>query len=179
MNNTDQVKKNTKNIFTLLHPSTRNDLFHPSRFLYAIVFATLFAAFGYFAPRVWTQYSDYPQYYSVKQPVSVDREIYKQGDKLVATAVRTSLLNVAAHSTVQIYLVTSTGEIVKRNPLFDGNVIVEKTQEAVVHLTYTIPYDLPNGKYYIKAIITYPIYDTIKSYTWFTQAFTVDDKLTE
>jgi len=151
------------------------------RLVYVLLFATLFVVLGYIIPQIYFKYFDRTLYYSVQQPASVDREVYKPCDKLVVTIVRTSLINVSAHATVQIYLVNVEGKIIKHNPLFDGSVLIEITNKAVVYLSYIVPCDLIDGKYYLKAIVDYTVPSTNirKNYIWVTDSFTVSNSINE
>lgn len=169
------------NIAQKLGFTQKADLFHPSRFLYSFIFIVFTLMFMTYAPRFIARYVPI-EYYTVKQPVEVNREEYKPGDKITVTLIRSSSINVSAHSTVQVYLYDAKGKLYKHNPLFDGNVIVEKSDGIIAYLTYTLPTDLPNGVYYIKALVDYPNPNdaTVRnSYIWTTKVFTVDSNSEE
>ncbi len=147
---------------------------HPARFLYTVAFTTLFIIFGFYAPKVWLTYFDKTDYYSVEQPVPVDKEVYKPCENIIATIVRTSFIVDSAHSTVQVYLINGS-TLNKYSPLFDDNIIIEKSNARIFHLTYKLPCDLKNGKYFIQALITYHINGIPKTYIWATNAFTINN----
>lgn len=179
--NTKDIEKNKIDIKRLFHPPFRSDMLHPTRLLYALIFATLFIVLGYFTPRFYEQYIDQTNYYTIKQPATVDQESYKQCDKIAVTAVRTSSFNMSVHSTVQLFLVNTNGQIYKGVVVYDGNVIVGISKDVVIHLIYTVPCDIRDGQYYIKGIIVYPLplIEKTRSYIWVTNSFTIASQSAE
>lgn len=169
----NQTEKNTSNIKGLLSPSLRQDIFHPSRLLYAILFGALFVTLGYFGPRFYLENFDTTEYYSVEQPVTVHKHIYKPCEKVVATIVRTSKLNMEGHSVVQLYLV-DRNNLSKSIPLFNNDVLIEKTESQVFNLTYTLPCNVETGEHFIQALIKYQIKGIEKSYVWRTNTFSIE-----
>lgn len=168
-----QTQKNTSAIERLMNPSFRQDLFHPNRILYTLVFCALFVFIGYYAPRVYLEHFDTYEYYQVEQPVLTDKHIYKPCEKIVATIVRTSRFNMEGHSVVQLYLVNGNS-LSKSYPLFNDDIIIDQSDQQAFNVTYTLPCDISNGKYYIQALIKYQINGIDKSYIWRTVVFSIE-----
>jgi hypothetical protein len=156
----------------IFKPTIKERVFHPTRLFYTILFFALFSILGYFIPRLWIQYGGV-EYYKVEQPVPVNQDTYRPCDTIVATVVRTSLVNVSAHSTVQIYLVNAK-TLAKFDPIFDGNVIIEKSDHQTYYISHALPCTLPDGQYYLQSLVKFPLLGIEKTYLWKTDAFTVD-----
>lgn len=157
-------------------PIIWQDIFHPTRFFFALIFATIFVVLGYFTPRLYLQYIDTTEYYSVEKPVLVDKHIYKPCDTINTTFVRTSLVEGTAHGTVQLFLIDEN-EITKIKPLFDGNIVIMRTNKKTIHTSYILPCDIKNGSYYIQAIVKYQIQGIQKIYSWSTETFVIENAL--
>jgi len=173
-----QKDRNTANIKRLFNPSIRQDFFHPTRLLYALMGLVLFIVVGVYLPKFITIYLPI-DYYKVEQPVRIDREIYKPCDTIVMTAIRSSSIDVVAHATEQVYLVNVNGTITKYDPIYDGSLTVKKGNKVIVNLVHQLPCNLVNGNYYIQTIITYPFNGIQKTFTWVTVPFTVSKTATE
>lgn len=143
------------------------------RIFFALLFGAVFMIIGIYAPKIWLTYFDKTDYYRVQQPVETDKHEYKSCERLVINLVRTSSISDNAHSTVQLFSASNSGTL-KFIPLFNGNIIVEKSNEQVFYLNYELPCNLPAGKYYIKAAIKYRIQGVDRNYFWSTRAFDVN-----
>lgn len=172
--NKKNIETNRKNVFGLLHPSIRQDLFHPTRLLYMGLFALIFMFIGVGVPDIYFKYIDKTEYIKVVQPVHVEQEIYKRGEDISVTIIRTSLINTQGHIVIQLHLVRDNNTESKYI-LANSEIAIVKSDNEIFYQTYTLPIDIPVGNYHLEAVVNYPYRNLIKTYAWKSESFSIED----
>lgn len=149
------------------------NLLHPYRFLSAFLFAILFLLTATLVNYLYFKYLDTTVYYSVAQPVSVDKPVYKPCEDTILTTKRTSLIDTTADFYRDLRLVRSDGAQFKVSSSESQTKGIIKSGVQLVSIGIKLPCDLPDGQYFWNVLISYPYKGNMKNYNYITQTFRV------
>src|SRR3990172_10155025 len=145
----------------------------PMRFLYALVFAFMFSVIGWAIPNIYYQYVDGTVYYTVEQPISVDKTVYKPCKETILITKRNALIDTIAVFSTDLTLVGEDGSEFK---VPDGHLNTEasvRKGEVVVKVAYKLPCELADGRYFWQSTMNYSVRGVQKIYTYITEVFEV------
>jgi hypothetical protein len=156
--------------FESLHLGTYRNI--PSRLLFAAIFAVATMTFVNQATEFYFKNIDKTEYFSVKQPVSIDKNEYLSCEPILVDLVRTSVITTRAVSTVEIILVNDKGEWFKQT-IGGSDFNIDKSQGQVIHVRFVLPCDIIPGQYFLKAVVHYEVRGMPKDYVWESESFQV------
>lgn len=145
-----------------------------------LFFCMFFAVMGWFLPRIYLQYFDKTEYYKVKSPAQIVQKIYKPCDTVPVTIRRTVLIDLRAHSTINLILKSDDGKI--KYGQGSRELIITKTNgEEPITALWKIKDEeggcnIPNGIYYYDALVEYQIQGITKQTFFTTDTFVVENK---
>lgn len=146
----------------------------PSRVLMALLFAGIFSVIAEFIPNVYFRYFDKMAYYSIEQPISVDKKFYNPCEVTRATIKRVSLINTTASSVIDLVLVKADKSEEKIINLNRDMAIIKGERVLTVH--WPLPCDIPEGKYYWQAVMKYNVNGIERTYSYISETFNVVNK---
>lgn len=159
-----------------LKPKNYFDEHLPKRVVLALVFAFHFMLIGWLVPELYFKYFDNTNYYTVVQPVPVDKKWYKPCDDVQVTATRTSLVNVNLDVNIELILRKDGDTIFKvPNGKVHRTATVQQGKGVTILVTYPLPCDLPPGLYYWQIIATYKVHGYDRTYLAVTDTFNVNE----
>lgn len=134
------------------------------------IFGLMFAVLGYVIPVAVYTVVPAKYFYDVKQPVSIDKQIYKACDPIKLELERSSRVDVQAESLLELTLIYEGGEqdIAQRKKninLSSGN--------TKIATEWKIPCNAPDGEYFISGIIHFKVQNAEKNYRFTTTNFNV------
>lgn len=144
----------------------------PLRLVYAALFAVSSMIFVNQGADFYFKHIDKTEYFTVKQPVTVDKHEYLAGESILVDLVRTSMVTSRAVSTVELILVNAEGEWYKET-IGGGEFNIDKSNGQVIHITFRLPPDIPVGQYFLKAVVNYEFRHIPKNYVWESESFSV------
>jgi hypothetical protein len=138
-------------------------------FWYIVVSSTMFILVGYYLPKIYFDYFDMTDYYSVSVPIEVDKNLYTPCEKVVWTMHRKALVDIDAMATTELILMKGNEEVYRNQvPL-----VLEKG-EYNVKTSQTLPCVLTSGDYFYRGIVSYRINGSLKRFSYFTNPFIVE-----
>jgi hypothetical protein len=151
-----------------------NHWLHPSRFVNATIFAFVFAFIGWIVPMTYFRYFDQTNYYTVLQPVSVDKNTYKPCEKTTITTTRTALVDLEISYTRYLRLIRigDNAQIIIDEATNKSNVGVKKGI-AIVSKSLKLPCNLEDGRYLWQGVATYEYKNSKKTYVYISEVFAV------
>lgn len=158
-------------IFKLIKKAKVKKYLHKERLLFALFGAIVFILFGTVIPEVYFKYFDKTEYIKVQQPVKTGKELYKPGDDIILTIVRTSYINTHGDVLIELHLINADG--LTKYYLSSAHIEVTKSQDQVFYQKYSLPFNIPEGKYFAEAVISYEFKSIPKTYIWRSNSFTV------
>lgn len=142
--------------------------------LYGVIGAILFTLGGQIFLNVYYRYFDNTQYYTVLQPVSVDKKFYKPCESTILTAKRTSYLDMIGNFFIDLTLVRSDGAKYKVNGgHLDKQYSIQTGKDIIVSADFELPCDISDGLYFWQVTVPYKIHGFDRSYTFITETFNV------
>ncbi len=145
----------------------------PMRIIWACFFAFMFTMIGLTFPEFYFKYLDRTEYYTIEQPISVDKITYTPCEKTILTIKRNSLVNTVANSAIDLNLVKADGKVVR---ILDAHITVESSiakGSKIIDVAFTLPCDLDNGTYFWQGTIVYRVRKQEKFYPFITENFQV------
>ena len=138
------------------------------------IFAAVGVVLGYYMPKVFFEYIDKTQYYTIEIPISVDKRVYKPCDRVTWIIKRNSKIDFEAVSTVELVLIKDNEEVARETrPLF-----IEKG-DAIVRTKMTLPCLLDTGEYRYHGIIVFRHNEVTKHLTLKTEPFWITNEATD
>lgn len=144
----------------------------PHRIVFAVVFAAASMLFVNQGSNFYLKYVDKTEYFTVRQPVTIDKHEYKPCDQILVDLVRTSSITSRAVSTVELILVNDKGEWTKQT-VGGNDFIIDKSENQILHVNFNLPCTIKSGKYYLKAVVNYKVHEIEKNYIWESESFSV------
>lgn len=145
------------------------------RVLYAISGAAVFAFLGFTLPYIYFRYFDNTQYYTVVQPIPVDRKYYKPCDNTILTTTRTSAVDTQATFGVDLVLKDKDSNTILKVPNAHFNTEASvKAGTVTLSVVYKLPCALPDGLYYWQATMKYSVRGFEHQYTYVSDTFNVN-----
>lgn len=144
----------------------------PMRFISALVFAAASMILVSVGTDYYFRYIDKTEYFTVRQPVAIDKHTYLPCETVLVDLVRTSKVNARAVSTVELILVNDSGEWYKQTVGGD-DFNIDQSENQVIHIPFNLPCNMASGQYYLKAVIEYHVRDIPKNYVWESEIFNV------
>ena len=142
------------------------------RLLFAFVFFVLSLIFVNEGSAFYLKYIDKTEYFSVKQPVAVDKNEYEACSPILVDLVRTSTITTRAVSTVELILSNDKGEWLKKT-IGGGDFNIDDSSAQIIRIQFLLPCDIASGKYFLKAIVHYEIREINRNYVWESEIFQV------
>lgn len=110
-------------------------------------------------------------YLTISEPVSVDKEVYSQGESVVLTVNQSSKVTSDSYTVRELILYDTDGrEIVLKS---DNIVGIVKQGERSIVIIFDLPSDLKDNKYYIRGILVFHVRGIEKSVEWISSSFEV------
>jgi len=136
------------------------------------IFGLIFAVLGYIVPTSVYMVIPAKYFYDVKQPVSVDKPVYKVCEPIKIELDRSSRVDVQAESLLELSLIYEDGEqdIAQRKQ--DINITTGKNK---ITSEWDIPCNAPIGDYVISGIIHFEVQNANKNYRFITTSFKVTE----
>lgn len=166
-------------------PTFRQDMFHPNRIMYALIFALLFSGIGYYAPAFYLENIDKTEYYTMQQPLKMDKITYKPCDTTVLTTTRKSLVdtNITFTRDLKLIRIIDEAHVTIPQARFISDQIVSKGIK-VISVALPLPCDLEDGTYYWEGNGIYKVRNIEKNYIYISDSFevkreTVEEKIDE
>lgn len=146
----------------------------PKRLILAAVFAFHFIVIGWLVPDFYFKYFDNTSYYSIVQPIPVDKKYYKPCENVLLTATRTSLINTTLTANIELIL-RKDNETIFHVPdaKFQRNATIKEGKITVL-VKYPLPCKLPEGLYYWQVIATYRVHGYERQYIAISDTFNVN-----
>lgn len=150
-----------------------SNLLHPYRFASAFIFAIIFLVIGELVPNIYFRYLDRTVYYSVTQPVSVDKNVYKPCGTTILTTKRTSMIDTTAAFYRDLRLVRSDGAQLKVSNTETNTQGIVRSGSQLVSIGIKLPCNLQDGQYFWNVLMTYNYQGNPKTYGYITETFRV------
>ena len=152
----------------------RKHWLHKDRFIFAGIFAFAFAIVGWIVPNTYYKYFDKTVYYSVVQPVSINKTVYKPCEETILTTTRTSLIdtNILFTRYLRLVRVEDNAQIVIDEAINKSEIGVKKGIMTVSR-ALKLPCNLIDGNYFWQAVAVYQYKGNQKTYTYVTENFSV------
>lgn len=145
------------------------------RVVLALVFSIVFMVIGQVVPDTYYRYFDNKQYYTVVQPMPVDKKWYKPCESVQITGTVTSLVNTNLDMNIELILRKSNNTVLKIPDLVLKKTTIAKAEaRQTVLIAYPLPCDLEDGLYYWQMLVTYKIYGYDRHYFAVTDTFNVN-----
>ena len=110
-------------------------------------------------------------YLTISEPVSVDREVYQAGDKVVLTVNQTSKITSNSYTVRELVLYGVDGrEVIVKS---DSIVGIVKEGERSIMIMFDLPEDLSDNKYYIRGLLVFNVRGIEKNIEWISSSFEV------
>jgi len=152
-----------------------------SRFLYILIFTTIFVVIGYFAPRLLIQYGN-KKYIEFVEPITFDRQLYNRCDTLKSVLKIYSEVDTKVLSHSRLLRIENKGF----NPVWTKteDTFISKTEPTSRYLQtdYKLPcetVDLKAGVYFYEGQYDYKVQGVDKVYKFISTQFTVIDEETD
>ena len=147
----------------------------PKRVTAAIIGCFIFILVPIMMTNFYFHYVDDTAYYSVVQPIPVDRKYYKPCDKVNLTLTRTALLNLSLDVNIELVLRKDDQTIAKiTDAQIHRNPSVKKGEKQTVLLSYNLPCNIEDGLYYWQFLATYKIHGYERIYLAISDTFNVN-----
>lgn len=143
----------------------------PSRLLMGMLFSAIFTALGYFIPNFYYRYVDKTQYYTIEQPISTDKKIYKPCEVVKATIKRTALIDTTGSSVIDLLLIRQDN-ITEKVMNLNRTMAIPKGSRTLV-VNWDLPCELVDGTYYWQAVVKFYVRGVEKNYSYFSDTFAV------
>lgn len=144
----------------------------PQRVILGLVFATLSMVFVNQGSEFYLKNLDKTEYFTVRQPVAVDKHNYQPCESVLVDLVRNSTITTRAVATVELILINENGEMFKKT--IGGNEFnIDKSVDQVVHTSFSLPCNVKPGKYFLKAVVNYSVKGIEKNYVWQSSGFDI------
>lgn len=147
----------------------------PARLFFMLMGAFMFSVIGAIVPGFYYRYLDRTDYYTVEQPVSVDKEVYAPCEETILIAKRNSLIDTSADFSTDLTLVSEDGSEFK---VPNGHINTEasvRRGEVVMKVAYKLPCDIVDGRYFWQSTMNYKIRGIDKTYIYITEVFEVSE----
>jgi len=142
------------------------------RLLSVLLFAFLFVGLGKLVPDVYFQFFDKTIYYSIKNPVPVDRPVYTSCDTVVLKFERSAAINTSAKATIELVLTNTDSETEVQR--FTKDLVLEPGTKTI-YSNYWLPCDIPEGSYYYNGIVEFDVGSYKKETNFVTDRFIVSN----
>ena len=146
----------------------------PNRLMFALFMAVLSMVLVKVTGDVYFRYFDKTVYYSIEQPISVDKKFYNPCDVTKATIKRVSMIDTTGSSVVDLILMNADNQQEKIANLNRTMAIPKGTRTIVVD--WPLPCNIPEGRYFWQAVVKYSVRGIEKSYGYLTETFNVVNK---
>jgi len=138
-------------------------------FWHMILSAMLFVLVGYYLPKIYFEYFDKTDYYSVSVPIEVNKNLYGPCEKVIWTMHRKALIDIDAMATTELILMRGNEEVYRNQiPL-----ALEKGEYDVTTFQ-TLPCVLEDGEYFYRGIVSYRLNSSLKRFSYYTNPFRVE-----
>lgn len=141
------------------------------QYLYILLFGTIFLVVGYYAPKIYAQFTDY---YKLTQSVSIDRKLYNKCDTINLTTTRDSMSDLHLKITHQLIRVEKNDRLTKSITLNREGVVPKGRN--IVTFNLPVPCDAKPGVYFWATTVEYSVENIDKTYLSTTEQFTVIDE---
>jgi hypothetical protein len=129
----------------------------------------MFILVGYYLPKIYFDYFDMTDYYSVSVPIKVNKNLYTPCEKVTWTMRRKALVDIDAMATTELILMKGNEEVYRNQT----SLVLEKGEYDVT-TSQVLPCLLINGDYFYRGIVSYRINSTLKRFSYYTDPFRVE-----
>jgi hypothetical protein len=147
------------------------------QFFYMVAMATMFTLIGWGLPQIYYQYLDKTQYYSLSQPVSVDKPVYEPCDSVNIIAKRVALAPLVVDIDNSLILVETATDSSKLLRVYElprrENLVIQETDGAIVSAELVLPCTLVDGTYFWQGAVEYEHNGKATTYIYATDQFEV------
>jgi len=145
------------------------------RMVWALIFSVLFMSLGRLIPDVYFQYFDNTPYYTIVQPIPVDKKYYKPCENVQITATRTSQVNTTIDAFIELVLRKDNTAILKvPGSQIHRSSIITRSERQTVLISYPLPCNISEGVYYWQILVKYKVHGYGKEYAAVTDTFNVN-----
>lgn len=149
------------------------------QFVYMLTIGAMFSIIGWAVPQVYFQYLDTTNYYSLSQPVAVDKTYYAPCEEVILSTKRVSLTDLVVDASNSLIKVNGEDplSIVRVYEAPERpNLVVEQSTGKPVAFILTIPCDVSDGTYFWQGAVRYTVNDVDKTYIYTTDLFQVREE---
>lgn len=125
-------------------------------------------------PTFYYTYVDISDYYTLKQPVSVEQDTIEQCGSVTLSFDRKASEKLSVNSIGNLVIVNSNLSITKL-PYPQATFVINKGNQ-IIQSKSIIPCDSPLGEARIEGVITYSIHGATRNYFWKSESFTIMKK---
>lgn len=141
------------------------------RVYYALIGLVIFSVAGYYIPKIYYEYLDTRDYYTVKQPVGTDKKEYKPCEYVTLLLDRKSTIKLQGHAVTELIKIEN-GDAHRKKTLKTTYISIDAADRNVI-IAHEIPCQTSDGVYFISTNIEYQFRGATKNYTWITGPFNV------